>query len=60
MKIDILKIGNSFIFIALMIAGCHDKNEPGPLSYYGKVSNLNQRDGCQNIIEIIEKSENGK
>lgn len=43
-----------------MLAGCDDDNEPDSLCYQGIVENLNQGNGCQNIIEIIKPSKDGK
>ncbi|HXJ97313.1 MAG TPA: hypothetical protein VNJ50_00575 [Gelidibacter sp.] len=60
MKTNILKICVSFIVIISMLTACHNDDESSSLYYVGKVTSLNRGDGCQNIIEITKKAEDGE
>lgn len=60
MKTTILKISAFLLLFSLMWAGCEKKNERDPPCYQGKVVRLNQGDGCQNIIEIVETIKDGE
>jgi hypothetical protein len=52
MKTIIIKAGFVILFLFVMGAGCEDEQDP--LCFKGRVISLNNGDGCNNIIEIIE------
>ena len=64
MKLKKLKLFTTFLLVlplcvVMLGTGCEDE-ERDPLCYQGKVVNLNQGDGCQNIITITQTAENGE
>ncbi len=52
MKTRIIKTGFVILFLFIIGAGCEDEQDP--LCFKGRVISLNNGDGCNNIIEIIE------